>query len=221
MDNPYKSPSNNGPSLQRGHEEESSARPRSPIPFLLALALSFLSFVSSRLENWDAVLLMRLFNFLVIGPLWAVAVFRCFSGRMRIVLAIVAFLLPASVLSMIQTAVLHTRETIPRSAMTHHVLHATARRIQEYMKQHRQTPPDLSVLPVEDGRANSAVDGWGHDLQYSVDRDGVITLTSFGADGRPGGNGQNEDIVVRYRTRNADGTLNVDDELWLNNARIK
>ncbi|MGA2255740.1 MAG: type II secretion system protein GspG [Thermoguttaceae bacterium] len=81
-------------------------------------------------------------------------------------------------------------------------------------------PASLSVLPVDEGPYGKAVDGCGHDLQYSVDHDGVITLTSFGADGKPGGDGRDADIIMRYRTRNADGTLNVDDHAWIDNAKI-
>ncbi|MGO9107934.1 MAG: type II secretion system protein GspG [Thermoguttaceae bacterium] len=89
------------------------------------------------------------------------------------------------------------------------------------MKEHRQAPPSLSVLPVDKGPYGKAVDGWGNDLGYSVDRDGVIILTSVGADGKPGGDGRDADIIMRYRTRNADGTLNVGDDAWIDNAKIE
>lgn len=88
------------------------------------------------------------------------------------------------------------------------------------MKKHRQAPPNLAVLPEWEG-FNTTCDGWGHDIQYSVDKEGIVTLTSFGADGKPGGTGQDADIVMRYRTRNADGTLNVDDKDWIGSARIE
>jgi hypothetical protein len=94
-------------------------------------------------------------------------------------------------------------------------------RIQTYMKEHRLPPPNLSVVPVEDGPLGKPVDGWGREFLYSVDCDGVITLSSLGADGEPGGDNHDADIVMRYRTRNADGSLNVDDDDWINSAEIK
>jgi hypothetical protein len=186
----------------------------------LAIGLSFLSFCT-RWEDWESVATVRLINFLVIGPLWDAAVLLCFKGKMRIVLAVLALLLPASGLSLFQSAVAYIRFTTPPRMATIHVIRGTAQRIQKYIKVHRQAPPSLSVLAVDSEFPTAMVDGWGHDLQYSVDREGIITLTSFGADGKPGGKGQDADIVVRYRTRNADGTLNVDDESWLGNARVK
>ena len=67
-------------------------------------------------------------------------------------------------------------------------------RIQEYMKKHRQAPPNLAVLPEWEG-FNRTRDGWGHDIQYAVDKEGIVTLTSFGADGKPGGTGRDADIA--------------------------
>jgi hypothetical protein len=48
----------------------------------------------------------------------------------------------------------------------------------------------------------SRVDGWGRQIGLSVDGD-VITLTSLGADGKPGGTGDNRDFVCSIRV--ADG----------------
>ena len=94
-------------------------------------------------------------------------------------------------------------------------------RIHMYMKEHREAPPNLTVLPKRDGYANDIMDGWGHGLHYEVDKNGVITLSSLGADGKPGGGGQNKDIIRQYRTRNSDGSLIIDDELWIVHAEIR
>ena len=99
--------------------------------------------------------------------------------------------------------------------MTETSIGETHVRIYLYMKEHRIVPSDLSVLPDRQGYANRTTDGWGHKLLYSVDNKGIITLSSLGADGKPGGVGVNRDIVHRYATRRADGTLNIDDELWV------
>jgi hypothetical protein len=105
---------------------------------------------------------------------------------------------------------------IPPDAMTETAIGETHYRIYLYMKEHRNVPPNLAALPKRQGYANSTVDGWGRELAYSVDTKGVITLSSFGADGKPGGDGLNRDFVHRYETRNPDGSLNIDDEFWVN-----
>jgi hypothetical protein len=106
--------------------------------------------------------------------------------------------------------------------MTFTSMDETLVRIDMYMKEHHgEPPPNLAVLPVRQGYMNRTTDGWGYELQYSVDAAGVITLASHGADGKPGGDGLNADIVRRYRTRNPDGSSCVDDEYWITNAEIR
>lgn len=111
--------------------------------------------------------------------------------------------------------------TIPPSAMTHTAITETQVRIHIYMLEHREYPPNLAVLPKRDGYMNRTTDGWGHPLLYAVDDDGIISLSSLGCDGKPGGTGDDQDVTRRYRTRNDDGTLNIDDELWTVRSEIK
>ncbi|RMH25352.1 MAG: type II secretion system protein GspG [Planctomycetota bacterium] len=40
-------------------------------------------------------------------------------------------------------------------------------------------------------------DGWGHDFLYRYDEDGRYLIVSLGADGRPGGDGENADLDNR------------------------
>jgi hypothetical protein len=112
-------------------------------------------------------------------------------------------------------------DRIPPDAMTRTAMGETFVRIQMYMKEHRELPPSLAVLPTRKGYANSTTDGWGRPLGYTADEKGVITLTSLGADGKPGGDGLDQDIIQRYRTRNPDGSLNVDDDNWIIRAEVK
>lgn len=90
-----------------------------------------------------------------------------------------------------------------------------------YMLTNRSTPPDLSVLPTRKGYGNRTTDGWGRPLLYSVDENGVITLSSLGRDGKSGGSGADADVVRRYRTRDKSGKLNVDDDLWIVTSEIR
>jgi hypothetical protein len=184
----------------------------------LALGLSLFSFLFfSRVDSWDELGTVCGINFLVIGTLWAFGASIWFRGKRRIV-TILAWIVPASALSLFQAAVTKARFTPSPGGVTLNEMRYTASRIQTYMEKHRQAPPTLSDLS-RDGSSETPVDGWGHEIQYSVDRDGVITLTSFGADGKP--DGRDADVVESYRTRNKDGTLNVDDEEWMSKARIE
>ena len=52
-------------------------------------------------------------------------------------------------------------------------------------------PKDLSELGLE---ASAMLDPWAHAYEYTAKDDGTYTLRSLGADGKPGGNGDNADI---------------------------
>jgi hypothetical protein len=42
------------------------------------------------------------------------------------------------------------------------------------------------------------VDPWGHPFGFTVDGPRAVTITCFGADGEPGGEGADEDIVLHW-----------------------
>ena len=68
---------------------------------------------------------------------------------------------------------------------------------------------------------NRTTDGWNRPLQYRVAQDGIITLTSLGADGKPGGDGEDADISVSYRSKRPNGSLWVGSPMWLVEAEVK
>jgi len=103
---------------------------------------------------------------------------------------------------------------LPPESLTHAGIQSTMVRIQMYMLEHRAYPPSLTVLPEREGHDNRLTDGWGRPLLYSVDEDGIITVSSLGRDGKPGGDGRDADIVRRNRSRNEDGSLDIEDEYW-------
>ena len=88
------------------------------------------------------------------------------------------------------------RFTEPRRSRTINDMKYTLEQIQAYMKEHHQVPPSLHALPVDERLTYRPVDGSGTRPSYFVDRDGVISLISFGADGKPGGDGQDADIIM-------------------------
>lgn len=109
---------------------------------------------------------------------------------------------------------------LPPETLTRAAVDETMVRIHLYMVEHREYPPDLTVLPEREGYCNQINDAWGRRLLYSVDEDSVITLSSLGRDGKPGGEGSDADIVRRHRTRNDDGSLNIDDEFWISDSEV-
>jgi len=109
---------------------------------------------------------------------------------------------------------------LPPETLTRAAVDTTMVRIHPYMVEHRDYPPDLTVLPERKGYYNKITDAWGRRLLYSVDEDGIITVSSLGRDGKPGGEGRDADIVLRHRTRNEDGSLNIDDEFWILDSEV-
>src|SRR5437764_7143004 len=123
------------------------------------------------------------------------------------VLALVSAFVSGACLSMVH--VISPEESTNSAIVETHV------RIHVYMLAHREIPSDLSSLPKRDGYANQITDGWGRTLIYLVSDKGVISLTSLGRDGKAGGEGLDADVTKRYRTRNRNGSLNIDDDLWV------
>ena len=70
---------------------------------------------------------------------------------------------------------------IPPRDMTNTAITETTVRIHMYMTANGKYPDNLSVLPVRDGYANRTTDGWGQNLIYEVDDEGIISLKSLGA----------------------------------------
>jgi hypothetical protein len=105
--------------------------------------------------------------------------------------------------------------------MTRTAMGETFVRISLYAERHKALPPSLDVLPKREGYENRTTDGWNRPLQYTVASDGVITLKSFGADGKPGGDAKNADISESYRSRKPDGSLWAGLPMWIVEAEAK
>lgn len=134
-------------------------------------------------------------------------------------MTLLALLIPAAGLSHFQSVITTVRFTPPSGLLTKNRMLSTLHSIQDYMKNQRQAPPNLSVIRFED-TLKPTIDEWDHPLQYSVDQNGVITLTSLGADGKPGGEGRDKDIIKRYRTKDADGNLIIFNDSWIHYGEI-
>ncbi len=112
-------------------------------------------------------------------------------------------------------------DVIPPYDMTMSAIGETLVRIDLYAESNKSIPSSLDVLPKRKGYANQTTDAWGRPLLYKVAADGDISLTSFGADGKPGGEGPDADISQSYRCRRPDGSLWVGSPTWISEAEIR
>jgi hypothetical protein len=96
----------------------------------------------------------------------------------------------------------------------------TFARIALYAETNKSIPRSLEVLPQRARYANKTTDGWGRLLQYDLSEEGIITLRSYGADGKPGGLGEDADISVSYHSKRPDGSLWVGSPMWIVEAEI-
>ena len=113
------------------------------------------------------------------------------------------------------------RNSGPPWDITDHAITGTLARIDIYMKQHNRVPLTLEQLPERDGYSNSILDKYGRQLLYDVDAEGVISITSLGQDGLPGGSGADGDVIRRFKTRNPDGSSLIGDPKWKVSGEIK
>jgi hypothetical protein len=116
-------------------------------------------------------------------------------------------------------AIVYCTDQISPVNMTHTAIDETFARINIYARTDGAVPTSLDALPK--GYVIRTVDGWGRPLQYRVQQDGIITVTSYGRDGVPGGIDDDADISVSYRTRYSDGNLWVGADRWIVEARVR
>jgi Type II secretion system (T2SS), protein G len=94
-------------------------------------------------------------------------------------------------------------------------------RINLYANEHHKLPNAIADFPQRSGYMNRTEDGWGNPLLYKVANDGVITLSSFGADAKPGGIDDDEDVSRSYRSVGEHGRFIAGDDLWLVDGEIR
>ena len=104
--------------------------------------------------------------------------------------------------------------------MTRTAISETVYRMYLYGQKHHAIPRSLDVLPVRSGYLNNIKDGWGRELIMEIDNEKIVTLKSFGKDGMPDGDAENQDIIRSYWLKKSDGSLWLDDKHWLSDARI-
>jgi hypothetical protein len=105
--------------------------------------------------------------------------------------------------------------------MTHTAITETFVRMNLYAQQHHSIPTSLDVLPKRTGYANRTTDGWNRPFLFETSADGILTLKSFGKEGKPAGKGEEADISTSYQAMHEDGTLWIGDEMWIVKALSK
>lgn len=93
-------------------------------------------------------------------------------------------------------------------------------RIHLYMISEGDIPDSLEQLAKRDGYRNKTTDYWNRPLIYSISENGVLSLSSLGADGIPGGSGNDADLSRMYRTRDENGNSTILDDLWIVTSEI-
>jgi hypothetical protein len=83
-------------------------------------------------------------------------------------------------------------DTIPPRSMTVTAMDETIVRMDIYLQKNGRLPPDFSSLPVREGYMNRTTDGWNRPLMYTIESGNTVVLKSLGADGKPGGTGDDE-----------------------------
>lgn len=110
---------------------------------------------------------------------------------------------------------------IPPKSLTITAIGETHYRIYLFAESNGTLPARLADLPKRHGYTNRIENAWGKPLLYEIDDSGVITLGSLGRDGKVGGEGDDEDIFRKYRTRDEEsGRFIASDYLWVVHGEI-
>lgn len=89
-------------------------------------------------------------------------------------------------------------EEVPDDAVTRGRMRVTQRRILAYYSSQGKPPSSLADLPAgEKNVDNNTTDAWGRAIDYEEVDDSVV-LESLGRDGKPGGAGQDQDIILVF-----------------------
>ena len=77
--------------------------------------------------------------------------------------------------------------------------------INEFVAAYGRAPVDLQELARFNPSVTTWKDGWRNPLIYRVDNSGVASLSSLGRDNRPGGAGQDADLLWSFALKDSVG----------------
>ncbi len=91
------------------------------------------------------------------------------------------------------------KDSSPRS-LTMKRMDTIQQRIVKFGELRHRVPASLSELPRRSGEDNDITDAWKRPMDYQphINEKGGYMLTSLGADKRPGGSGDDQDIIGLY-----------------------
>jgi hypothetical protein len=107
---------------------------------------------------------------------------------------------------------------IPAGDLTVTRMHAMKRRVIRFAKAHGHLPATVDELPEIQGFDDSVYDGWWRKITMTVDGSRV-TFTSLGRDNRPGGTGENADVIGTFDARREDGSWQDEFVEWVRDPR--
>lgn len=110
--------------------------------------------------------------------------------------------------------------TITPREMTLTAIGESFSRIHIFAKANNKLPESMTELPRRDGYLNRTTDGWSQELLYEVSNVGIVSLSSYGADRKPGGIGEDADITRTYQSIDENGRFIAGDEMWIVHGEI-
>ena len=96
-------------------------------------------------------------------------------------------------------------DVIPPRSMTNLHMLSIRQSILAFRATRHCLPTSLDGLPPEGDRPCPTTDGWGRPITLRIDPGGLMSLVSFGRDGRPGGVGNDADPIATFDPRQPAG----------------
>ena len=93
---------------------------------------------------------------------------------------------------------------LPPENYTSTTMYPLKRRILNYAKIYNRLPTTLSELPPLEGYTNQTTDVWGNEILLVIHKTSV-TLVSYGKDQKPGGRGDDRDVIGIFEAKTPDG----------------
>ena len=112
-------------------------------------------------------------------------------------------------------------DLLPARGLTAIRMETLKQRILHYARTHNEFPKTAADLPLLNSRDNTVQDGWGRDIRFEIAPNGIVTLTSLGRDGRPGGTGDDADITRTFPAHTPQGAWSEETVAWSSDSLVK
>jgi hypothetical protein len=87
-------------------------------------------------------------------------------------------------------------DTAPPVSVTKDRLHRIVGEIYNYVSTYGDVPKNIEALFEKGQLQHYVTDGWGNQIIFTVLNNNKVSVTSYGQDGKPGGQESNSDIVL-------------------------